>query len=288
MKNGHKILIMFILIPAIATGELADSAQQQEAAIDGLDVSTSDPHLVLFRLQSLVQEELDLLDENVSLAAQGLSITGLKGAEARNILNAVFQGNPSMITCSAVDLNGIMVTVEPDAYRWAEGSNISYQKHVIEIHETHLPVLSTTFPAVEGFNAVVLEWPIFSPGGDRIGSVNALFRPDLLLNSTVEPELEQDVRDQNQEVSAWAMETDGLILYDPDPEEVGRNLFSDPLYKPYVQLLALGERIASEKSGFGTYEFLGPGLVDPVVKSASWTTVGLHGTEWRMVVVRAI
>jgi hypothetical protein len=84
------------------------------------------------------------------------------------------------------------------------------------------------------------------------------------------------------------MATDGLIHYDPDPEEVGRNLFTDPLYAPYVQLLVLGERIASEKSGTGTYEFLGPGLVDPVVKRAWWATVGLHGAEWRMVVVRAV
>ena len=94
--------------------------------------------------------------------------------------------------------------------------------------------------------------------------------------------------DQDQQATAWAMQTDGLILYDPDPEEVGRNLFQDPLYKPYVQLLSLGERIASERSGSGVYEFLGPGLTDPVVKSASWATVGLHGTEWRLVVVRVI
>ncbi|HII07414.1 MAG TPA: hypothetical protein HA349_08930, partial [Methanotrichaceae archaeon] len=139
-------------------------------------------------------------------------------------------------------------------------------------------------PAVEGFNAVVLEWPIFSASGEMVGSVNALFRPDLLFSSMVE--LEEVFQDQ--QVTAWAMQTDGEILYDPDPEEVGKNLFSDPLYKPYVQLLSLGERIASEKSGNGTYEFLGPGLTDPLVKSASWTTVGLHGTEWRLAVVHAV
>jgi hypothetical protein len=279
-NNGPVTLILLILIPTIVAGALADSAP--EAATDG---TPSEPPLVLLRLQSLVQEELDHLDDNVSLAAEKLASTGLGGPEARNILNEVCLKNPIVITCSAVDLNGIMVTVEPDAYRWAEGSNISDQKHVIEIQETHQPVLSSTFTAVEGFDAVVLEWPIFSPDGEMIGSVNALFRPDLLLNSTAEL-WRQEVGDEN--VTAWAMATDGLIHYDPDPEEVGRNLFTDPLYAPYVQLLVLGERIASEKSGTGTYEFLGPGLVDPVVKRAWWATVGLHGAEWRMVVVRAV
>ena len=272
------ILMLFILIPTIVAGDLVDSAP--EAATDG---KPSEPPLVLLRLQSLVQEELDLLDENVSIAAEELALTGLVGPEARNILNAVSSKNPSVITCSAVDLSGIMVTVEPDAYRWAEGSNISDQKHVIEIQEAHRPVLSATFSAVEGFDAVVLEWPIFSPDGEMIGSINALFRPDLLLNSTAEL-WRQEIGDEN--VTAWAMATDGLILYDPDPEEVGRNLFTDPLYEPYAQLLALGERIASEEEGTGTYEFLGPCLVDPVVKSASWATAGLHGTKWRVVVVR--
>jgi hypothetical protein len=280
-NNSPNILVLFILIQAIVAGSLAEPV----ATTDGTNTNTSEPSLVLLRLQLLVQEELDLLDENVSLASESLAVTGLVGPETREVLNAVCQENPSVITCSAVDLDGIMVTVEPEAYRWAEGSNISDQKHVIEIHEAHQPVLSTTFPAVEGFNAVVLEWPIFSPGGEMIGSVNALFRPDLLLNSTAE-RWRQEVEDQN--LSAWAMATDGLILYDPDPEEVGRNLFSDPLYEPYVQLLALGERIASEKSGNGAYEFLGPGLVDPVVKSTSWTTVGLHGTEWRLVVAHVV
>ncbi len=283
-NNGCKILLMFILIPVMVTGTLAEP--EPETATAGTNASTSEPPLVLLRLQSLVQGKLDLLDENVSLAAESLSVTGLQGPEARRVLNAVCQEKPYLIDCSVVDLDGIMITVEPDAYRGSEGSNISDQKHVIEIHETHQPVLSMTFPAVEGFNAVVLEWPIFSAGGEMIGSVNALFRPDLLFSSTVEPELVQEVHDQ--QVTVWAMQTDGLILYDQDPEEVGRNLFSDPLYKPYVQLLLLGERIASENSGAGTYEFLGPGLIDPVVKSASWATVGLHGTKWRLVVVHAV
>jgi hypothetical protein len=279
-NNGPDILMLFILIPAIAAGALADSAPEA-ATTDG---TPSESPLVILRLQSLVQGELDLLDDNVSLAAETLSFTGLGGPEARNILNSVCCKNPHVITCSAVDLNGIMLTVVPDSYRWAEGSNISDQKHVIEIQETHRPVLSSTFPAVEGFDAVVLEWPIFSTDGEMIGSVNALFRPDLLLNSAAEL-WRQEVGDE--EVTAWAMATDGLILYDPDPEEVGRNLFTDPLYAPYVQLLVLGERIASEKSGTGTYEFLGPGLVDPAVKRAWWATAGLHGAEWRLVVVRA-
>ncbi len=285
-NNGPKILILFILITAMVTGTLAE--RETETATAGTNLSTSETSLILLKLQALVQEELDLLDDNLSLAAESLAATDLEGPEARSILNTVCRENPYLIDCSVVDLDGIMVMVEPDAYRGSEGSNISDQKHIIEIHETRQPVLSTSFPAVEGFNAVVLEWPIFSAGGEMKGSVNALFRPDLLFSSAMELEPVLEEESQDQGVTAWAMATDGLILYDPDPNEVGRNLFSDPLYKPYVQLLALGERIASENSGNGSYEFLGPGLKDPVVKRACWATVGLHGTEWHLVVVRVV
>ena len=181
-NNGCKILIQFILISAMVTGTLAEP----ETTTAGTNMSTSEPPPVLSSLQRLVQEELDLLDDNLSIAAESLAVTGLQGPEARRVLNTVSQESIYVIDCIAVDLDGVMVTVEPDAYRGSEGSNISDQKHTIEIHQTHQPVLSQTFPAVEGFDAVVLEWPISSAGGDMIGSVNALFRPDLLLTSTVE------------------------------------------------------------------------------------------------------
>ena len=127
-NNGCKILILLILSLAVVAETLAEP--EPKTATDEANTSTSEPPHVLLSLQSLVQKELDLLDENVSLAAESLAATGLEGPEARRVLNAVCQVNPHLIDCSIVDLNGIMVTVEPDSDRGSEGSNIRDQVRV--------------------------------------------------------------------------------------------------------------------------------------------------------------
>ncbi len=79
------------------------------------------------------------------------------------------------------------------------------------------------------------------------------------------------------------MQSDGMIIYDQDKEEIGKMLFSDPLYASHETLLALGKQIASVPSGEGTYIFLAPELTEKVIKKAVWRTVRLHGQEWRVV-----
>jgi hypothetical protein len=85
----------------------------------------------------------------------------------------------------------------------------------------------------------------------------------------------------------WVMDSDGLILYDPDAAQMGTNLFMDPLYQPYAQLLSLGRRIAAQPSGSGSYEFLARGSNVAILKDATWESAGLHGTEWRLVAALA-
>ena len=65
-------------------------------------------------------------------------------------------------------------------------------------------------------------------------------------------------------------------------------LFDDPIYEPFPQLQSLGATISKERSGSGSYEFLGKGLNKPVTKYAYWTSVGLYGTEWRVVATHAL
>jgi hypothetical protein len=53
-------------------------------------------------------------------------------------------------------------------------------------------------------------------------------------------------------VNIWAMQENGRILYDVHKDEIGRDLFTNPLFKPYEQLLGLGKRIADEPTGFAS------------------------------------
>ncbi len=234
---------------------------------------------ILSELEKEITFELNKMDMDLAGVARKLSEKDLKAATTRNLLSNLCRSYPYAVDCAVVDRNGKMVLVEPKEYSKFEGSDISTQEQVIRIRESRQPVLSKVIKAVEGFDAVDLEQPIFSSQGELAGSVSVLIRPETMLATIISPVI------RGMPVDVWLMQKDGRILYDPDKAEVGLMLFDDPVYKPYPQLLALGTLIARERSGTGSYEFLGAGLKKPVMKDASWTTVGLHGTEWRLVAI---
>lgn len=197
--------------------------------------------------------------------------------EIRGLLTDILRREPAVITASYIDLAGILRYIEPREYKNVEGSNISAQEHVIGMMKKPEPVFSQGFQAVEGFTAVVIAHPV--PGSKKgyRGSINLVLRPDflvepLLKNLSIPPEYE-----------LWIMQTDGQIIYDEDSDEIGRMLFSDPLYAHYESLRQLGKKIAANPSGQGEYIFEAPGKKGKAIKTASWDTVKLHRREWRVV-----
>ena len=125
-------------------------------------------------------------------------------------------------------------------------------------------------------------WPVIGADAKQLGSVGLFIRPEIFLAESIEPVI------GGLPVDAWAMETEGACLYDPDPQEIGRNILEDPLYEPYPDLRRLARSMAKRSSGTGQYAYLRTGTQDEVSKLAHWTTVGLHGTEWRLVLVQVV
>jgi len=234
------------------------------------------------QVQEAVQLELDNLDSDLSGAASELSRTGLSGPEARQILNGLCSKHPFVIDSCTTDVAGKMVTVAPEAYSSYEGSDISTQDPVVKMRETKEPVLSQIFPVVENIDAVVLMWPIFSEKGDFIGSLSALFKPEALLATEVEPVL------KGTDIEVNVMQLDGLTIYDSEGADTGKNLLTDPSFQAYKELVELGARIAAEESGSGSYTFINHATGKPVKKQAFWVSVGLHDTAWRLVSVQQV
>lgn len=234
---------------------------------------------ILSELGKEIKAELDKMDKDVAGLAARLSKEGLKTSEKKRMLGELCRSHAYAADCAFVDRNGRMVMIEPANYAEFEGSDISAQEQIIRLHESRKAVLSNAFKSVEGFYAVDLEHPVLSHAGEFEGSVSMLFRPEALFSHILTPVL------QGMPVEAFVMQPDGRILYDEDEEEVGRLLFKDPMYKPFPQLLALGTLISREKTGTGSYDFRQKGSGKLVKKDAHWTTVGLHGTQWRLVVM---
>ncbi|MBR1369562.1 hypothetical protein RJ53_08705 [Methanocalculus chunghsingensis] len=240
------------------------------------DASTS-----LIHLQSDITEALEALDHDLAVAAYALGETGIEGDDAREILLSLSKRHPAIIDCTTVDPDGIIIAAEPPAYHTVEGVDVSHQQATRHILMTKRPIMSGIIPVVEGMEATFIGSPIFSHGegaateGQFIGFTSIVFHPDVFLDEIVSPVM------AGTPYTVTIVDTEGRVLYDTDPDQIGLPL-DDPAYSPFPELIALVTRVTEERQGKGTYIFRGE------TKEAIWTTVSLHGEEWRVSVVRVV
>jgi basic membrane protein A len=261
----------------IIAGELVVPAVMEHKIL----ISRKELKDVLSRLQVEITSVLNKLDGDLKQSAEKLSGTGLEGDHARGVLKRLYGANPYIIDCETVSNQGIMLVVEPPAHRGSEGADISAQAHMVRLFKTQKPVLSGSFRSVEGPNAVVIHHPVFLPGHRFAGSVSALFAPEHLLSGII------GHVSSNLPVDIFLMQTDGLMIYDMDTAQIGRNVFDDPMYQPFPELIALARKVAAANEGTGVYRFHQKGAKAPLAKAAYWKTVALHGVKWRLVITCA-
>jgi len=233
-------------------------------------------------LQVKIQGDLDKMDAQVGLAAQKLANLGLQGDETRALLQSLYDNNSAVVTAATIDPGGTLVAIQPATYWKSEGQNISGQEHFPILQRTGQPIMSRMFKTVEGFQAVSLAYPISSEAGARLGYVSVVFKPDALIRNTVQQYVAGYLS-----VEATALQLDGRIIYDRDPLQIGNMTFTSPAYDSFPALLALAERMTREATGSGSYDYSTPFSTVPVTKSAVWTTVGLHGTQWRLMIAQS-
>lgn len=238
--------------------------------------------IVLRKVTESVQSELTHADKDFAHAAKEISLNELTSDSVRNILKGLHARHTFIFDCCIVDTNGIMIVVEPDEFKSFEGSDIKDQAQVQKIHNTHMPVMSNAFLAVEGFQAVDIQYPIFSKDNTFIGSLSLLIRPDSMLVDIIKPII------KGVPVNIWVMQKDGIILYDRNEEEIGRNLFTDEMYKPYENLRLLGQEIIDNKTGLGSYTFLSDTMTEPVEKQCFWETASLYDMQWKLVLTSVL
>ena len=175
---------------------------------------------------------------------------------------------------TTISPEGLIIAAEPSPFKAWEGANIS-DLQWNEFLKSKAPVQTGVFRAVEGYDAIAFIYPIISPEDEFFGALSALIRPGEFLASIIDPKL------NGTPYSAWIMQKDGMIVYDSDPSQIGLILFQDPLYQPYSSLLEIGKKMVANRSGKGSYYFLNKEHNQNVY----WTTLGLHGNEWRLAVI---
>jgi len=244
-------------------------------AADSFCVEMSDLMPVLRQVKKDINFTLTEIDKDLKAASKGLAVLDFKSDEARKVLNGLRKFRPYVINCSIINTDGTKVTVEPEEFRKYEDTDRSGMPYVIDLLKNKKPVLSSVYSSEEGVNAVSAGYPIFSDKGELLGAVRMLIKHEVFLKPLAD----------DKPCKVWMIQPSGLLIYDPDPTQIGKNIFTDPLYKSFDDLISFARTVALSPNGAGSYDFYAGGLEDKtlVKKVAVWDTVGLYGTEWRVV-----
>jgi hypothetical protein len=240
------------------------------AAVDISDIMPS-----LKAAKQAIDSTLAEIDKDLKAAAKALSATDLKSDAARDILSELRKYRPYVIDCSIIDADGMKITVVPKEYEKYEGANRSDLPSVTALLKSKKPVMSNVYLSAENINAISIGYPIFSDKGEFLGAVRILMKPEDFLKPLV----------IDEPCKIWVMQKNGLIVYDADPEEIGKNIFSDPMFASFEDLISFSKTVSGSKSGAGSYSFHANGVKDNILaeKTAAWDTAGIYGTEWRVI-----
>ncbi|MDV2481107.1 sodium:calcium antiporter [Methanoculleus sp. Wushi-C6] len=224
-----------------------------------------------------IDQELASVGASLGEDARVLGETGLSGAAGKEALKQTLLEYPWAESYLVISRDGIVVMAVPENYAGLVNTDVSSQPQVQRAVRERAPLMSEAFYLNEGFTGITQSYPIC--GTEYLGFVSIAYRPDALIGRTIAPLTNGTPYD------IWVAQTDGRVIYDTTPEEIGRNLFSDPDY----QVPGLQEafaRIVAEPTGSLEYSFWDRSWERNVTKEAIWGTAGIDGAEWRVVVTR--
>jgi PAS domain S-box-containing protein len=187
--------------------------------------------------------------------------------------------NANQATVSAVtrvDSTGhILYTVPFQA--GAIGLDISSQEHNRLIAETHEPVVSSVFKAVQGYDTVAYAIPVFDRG-EYAGSLSIL----IPFAVVAEKYLANIILGENG--YAWMISKEGVELYCPVPGHVGRCVFEMSSTLPAVIKMAEKMMAGEEGQTAYRYDWTKEGRREEVLKHAVYHPVHLPHNLWSVVV----
>jgi hypothetical protein len=264
------IIVLFIGLIILATmvpGERASSQLPERYEMQR----------ALLEAEGSVGKDLAAMDAAVSDCAVNIGLSGLYSTESNRTLEEMGRF-PWAVDTITVNDTGVIEAVEPESYRSVIGENLSNQEHLKRLYSQKVPVMSNVIQTVEDVPAVDIASPVFSPEGRFIGATTLLFKPELFFAKNTP---------KKSDGTPWhlmVMQKDGVIVYEPDTGQIGKNTFSDPIFRPFPELIELAGNMSRERVGNGTYTFIDTKGMN-VSKEAMWTTVGIRGTEWRLVLI---
>ena len=159
----------------------------------------------------------------------------------------------------------------------AIGADLSSQKHIQAIMQTHQPVVSDIFDSIQGFVTIAFHVPVFENGVFE-GYLAILIPFDKLTLNYLEP------NQIGKDGYAWIINNEGVELYCPLPGHIGKSVFEN--YQNFPTILSVAREMVKGKRGTATYFFdrVRGDTIESVKRHAVYIPVHLGNTFWSMVV----
>lgn len=273
------ILLTICCLLVSATGCLGDGPGPNAAtgSCTSAPVATvKEMQQMLSGVNTAIQGHLNIIDNKTREASAELSILPLDGDAAGTVLSGLVSSDASVVNAVTENTVPLIVNAEPESSSFIIGRNLSDAPGYANRISDPGPDLSAVFMLEQGVPGAVISHPVYAENGDLRGLVETAFVPDHLIG----PIAEDATAGTSYEI--WATQTDGTQIYDANVNEIYRNLFSDIAYQEgTVQLMA--EQVTSAPEGMTSYTYWNEEMNKIVTKFVVWETVGLHGTDWRVV-----
>lgn len=271
-------ILAVIVIVSLSVNVYLASQNSTLSSQSRADSAKVDMVATLTKAQTSTDVELRRIGDSLIYASKQLLNSGISGAQADQILNALAANSTYIINAATENLNNTIVAAAPANWSYIIGRNVGPQAYLNPNPIGEITPVMTPLIAVQSdMMANIVAAPIFNGDKELIGYISVIFDPARLLNDTITTAL------QGTSYTTTVMQTDGLMIYDTDPLQLDKNMFTDPAYANYTQLLLLGHHVAQYSSGYGTYKFT-VDAASPIVvnKECYWTTVSAYGQQWRI------
>ncbi|MFA5414629.1 MAG: ATP-binding protein [Methanoregula sp.] len=196
--------------------------------------------------------------------------------DGRELMRDFFNSHAGEISSiTRVDENGTISYTYP--IETSTGANVSSQSHVRQLMNTHSIVISDVFTSVQGFRTVAYHMPVFQDGTFN-GSIAILIPFDTLAKKNL-----GNIRVLDSGY-AWTISQNGVVLYSPYPEQVGKSVFE--VFKNSPTVTAMTQKAMMGSRGISTYTVIGdPNRNLSELKfQAIYLPVEIGTTSWSIIV----
>jgi hypothetical protein len=227
---------------------------------------------------SALQTNLETIDEKLREIAQNLTESG---TQPENIKDNLHKGLdiPGLYEVIWMDNTGKLVMIVPEDFEAYEGEDVSKQDLNSRILAYPIPGMSEYFTTIEGKDAIILAYPVFTSDMEVAGYITALFDPVNLIEKSALPSL----NGTNYEL--MVAQPNGKILYDRHSDMNGQETWNNSIFDDFPDLLHWATHYQNAKAGIDQYSYYRENSEEIVKTDVIWTTVSLHGTPWRVFIL---